>query len=297
MANNTHKTTAVLQKEDSHIEDANVVTVMQDNGEMEIEHASEHHEGPHIPLIQGEPVWGPISNITLTLIVFAVAVSVFAFFANKALKKGEGKLRIAVLTFVKFFDEHLRWDFGSKKAARRFFPLIVGMFSVIFFGNLFGLIIDWVGISITPTILMYLRPMHSDLNTTLVLALVTVVMIVVTQVKSHGGIAAAKSYLFNFQGEGLMSKCINVFVGWLHIIGLPAMLASLSLRLFGNIFAGIVLVGVITFLGAAASAALFELGRLLAIPFWFFEVFVALIQALVFAGLMIANLKQAGEKH
>lgn len=255
------------------------------------------HAKPHIPLIQGEQVWGPISNVTVTIIVFALAVLAFSLAAKRSLAKGTGKLRTGVLTFVQFFDNYLRDTFGDKKTARKFFPLIVGMFSIIFFGNLFGLIIDWTGISISETILYYLRPMHSDLNTTLVLALVAVVSIIITQVKSHGGMSAAKSYFFNFHGENFMSKCINVFVGWLHLIGLPATLASLSLRLFGNIFAGIVLVGVITFLGALASAALFEIGRLLATPFWFFEVFVSLVQALVFAGLMIAYLKQAGEEH
>ena len=278
-------------------------TDVKDHGIIEESHAdethasTEHHEGPHIPLIQWEQVWGPISNITLTLIIFAIGTFLFGMAAKRSLKTGKGKLRLAVLTFVQFFDNYLRDTFGDKKTARKFFPLIVGMFSIIFFGNLFGLIIDWAGISVSPTLLYYLRPMHSDLNTTLVLAMVAVVAVIVTQVKSHGGVSAAKSYFFNFHGENLMSKCINVFVGWLHLIGLPATLASLSLRLFGNIFAGIVLVGVITFLGALASAALFEIGRLLATPFWFFEVFVALVQALVFAGLMIAYLKQAGEEH
>jgi F-type H+-transporting ATPase subunit a len=94
-----------------------------------------------------------------------------------------------------------------------------------------------------------------------------------------------------------MEKCINVFVGWLHAIGLIATLGSLSLRLFGNIFAGIVLIGVISYLMATATGSVFEIGRLAVIPFWFFEVFVALIQAIVFAFLMIAYFKGAAEKH
>lgn len=53
----------------------------------------------------------------------------------------------------------------------------------------------------------------------------------------------------------------------------------------------------ITFLGAMASASLFEVGRLFAIPFWFFELFVALIQAVVFTGLMIAYFKNSKEAH
>lgn len=56
--------------------------------EVEETHASvEHHEGPHIPLIQGEQVWGPISNVTLTLIVFALLISGVSLLANRNLKK------------------------------------------------------------------------------------------------------------------------------------------------------------------------------------------------------------------
>jgi len=48
---------------------------------------------------------------------------------------------------------------------------------------------------------------------------------------------------------------------------------------------------------ATATSFAFEVGRLVAIPFWFFEVFVALIQAIVFAFLMIAYFKGAAEEH
>ena len=48
-----------------------------------------------------------------------------------------------------------------------------------------GLVIDWVGSSISPVVLEYLRPMHSDLNTTAVLASITVIMMLTVSVKSH----------------------------------------------------------------------------------------------------------------
>lgn len=72
---------------------------------------------------------------------------------------------------------------------------------------------------------------------------------------------------------------------------------SLSLRLFGNIFAGVVLIGVISYLLAMATSSFFEVGLLFSMPFWFFEMFVALVQAIVFTGLMVAYFKQAGEAH
>ncbi len=74
--------------------------------------------------------------------------------------------------------------------------------------------------SISGSIFPYLRPMHSDLNTTLVLATVVVVTMLRIQVKSQGAGSTVKSYAFNFHGKGIADKCINVFVGWLHFIGL-----------------------------------------------------------------------------
>lgn len=106
-----------------------------------------------------------------------------------------------------------------------------------------------------------------------------------------------KSYLFDFRGDNFMEKCIGVFVGWLHAIGVFATTASLALRLFGNIFAGIILIGVVTALLANATGGVFEIGRLAVIPLWFFECFVALIQAIVFMYLAIAYLKGASEHH
>jgi len=159
----------------------------------------------------------------------------------------KSKLKLFFLTFTKFFDDQLRDAFdGDKKQARKYYPLIVGMFFLILFGNLFGLVIDWFGMSVVPQLLYYMRPMHSDLNTTLVLSLVTVVYMLKVQISSQGAGGALKSYLFDFRGDNFLEKCIGVFVGWLHAIGVLATTASLALRLFGNIFAGIILIGVVT---------------------------------------------------
>jgi len=256
-------------------------------------------EGLHIPLIQGEYVYGPITNITLTIILFLIIVTIVAIYARSTLKNNKkSRLKLFFLTFTKFFDDQLRDAFdGDKKKARKYYPLIVGMFFLILFGNLFGLIIDWIGMSIFPQLLYYLRPMHSDLNTTLVLSLITVVYMLKIQIGSQWALWAIKSYAFDFRGNNFLEKCIGVFVGWLHAIGILATTASLSLRLFGNIFAGIILIWVVSALLAWATGWLFELGRLAVIPLWFFECFVALIQAIVFTYLMIAYFKGASEHH
>ena len=268
------------------------------------EHTAEVVHWPHIPQIQWEKIesLGGISNTSLTTILFFFIILAISLLANKALKsKKKSKIKTFFLTFVKFIDTEIRkslWTSDkSKKIARWYFSLIVWIFIIIFLWNIFGLIIDWVWMSINWNILYYLRPIHSDLNTTVALAVLVVASFLYLWVRTHWWFKYAKWYLFNFKWDSFWDKCINVFVGWLHFIWLGSTLASLSLRLFGNIFAGVILVWVIAYLGVLMSSSLFEIWRVLSIPFWFFELFVALIQALVFTWLAISYLSQAKEEH
>jgi len=147
-------------------------------------HAEEHH-WPHIPKIQGEPVYGFISNTVITTFVFFLIILGVSFKANKVLKSNKkSKFKLFFLTLIKFFDGFLRDGFWEKKKAREFFPLIVWIFFIVFFGNIFWLMIDWLGTSVNPWILAILRPMHSDINTTLVLSLITLYTLIFVQVRN-----------------------------------------------------------------------------------------------------------------
>lgn len=267
---------------------------MAQNNELQ----TESHSGPHIPKIQWETVYGPISNTNITTFLFLLLVIIFAFFAKNALKKEKSRLKTSILGVVWALDKNLRESFHEdKKFSRSAFPLIAGFFVIILFWNILWLVIDWLGSSISPNILQYLRPMNSDLNTTLVLALITVIAFLGIAVKSSWVGGFTKWYLFNFSWDGLAEKCINVIVGWLHLLSVPATIASLSLRLFWNIFAWVILLGVITYLWVLMSSSFFEVGRLLSVPFWFFELLIAWIQAAVFYMLMISYFNQSKESH
>jgi len=258
---------------------------------------------PHIPQVSGERIDGLwVSNTNLTTIIFFFLILIMSLFANRALKsKKKSKIRTFFLTFVQFMDTEIRKSFWTsdkdKKIARTYFPLIVWIFLIIFLWNIFWLVIDWLGMSINWNILHYLRPLNSDLNTTVALALLVIVSFLWLWYKTHWIIWYTKSYLFNWKWNNIWDKCINVFVWWLHFIWIGSTMASLSLRLFGNIFAWVILIWVISYLWVLMSSSLFEIGRFMSIPFWFFEIFVALIQALVFAWLAISYLAQAKEKH
>ena len=256
---------------------------------------------PHVPKIEWERIewWGGISNTNLSTFLFLIIIVVISVSANRALKSNKpSKLKTFFLSFIKFVDEQIRSAFGGdKKFARKYFTLIVWLFLIVFLWNLWGLVIDWLGASVNWNILHYLRPIHSDLNTTVAMALMVVVIFLAVGYKTHWAIWYTKSYLFNWKWDNIWEKCINVFVGWLHFIWIGSTIASLSLRLFGNIFAGIVLIWVISYLWVLMTNNMFEFGRLLSLPFWFFELFVAIVQALVFALLALSYIWQAKEKH
>jgi len=240
-------------------------------------HTEVAHSWPHITPIKadyiGEGIF--ITPTSFTTILFLILILAFGLKAKSALKKWTGKLRTGVMSFVDFFYQFMIDSFdGDRKYARKFFPLVAGVFILILGANIFGLVIDMLG-AVIPSIHYYVRPIFSDLASTLPLALFTVLYGVWLAVKHNGGLKTLKSYVFNWSGKSVSEKAINVFVGWLHIVGLFSTVASLALRLFGNIFAGIILIAVLLYLGVLATGAIGGVGAFLTIPFWFFELFVS----------------------
>lgn len=124
-----------------------------------------------------------------------------------------------------------------------------------------------------------LRAATADLNTTLALALISVFLTQVFGV-SHLGLAYFKKFID-------FSNPINFFVGILEIILETAKIVSFAFRLFGNIFAGEVLLVVMTYLVAIAVPA----------PFYALELFVGFIQALVFSMLSLIFFNLATKGH
>lgn len=125
----------------------------------------------------------------------------------------------------------------------------------------------------------YLRAGTADLNTTLALALITVVMTQVYGI-SYLSLGYFKKF-FNF------SDPIMFFVGILELISEVGKILSFAFRLFGNIFAGEVLLVVITFLAKVVAP----------MPFYGLEIFVGFIQAFVFFLLSTVFYNIASESH
>jgi F-type H+-transporting ATPase subunit a len=131
----------------------------------------------------------------------------------------------------------------------------------------------------TTKFIPYFRAGTADLNTTIALALISVIA---TQVIG-----------FKYLGLHYMNKYINfkspidAFVGLLEAVSEISKIISFAFRLFGNIFAGEVLLAVIYFL----------LPILVPIPFLGLEIFVGTIQALVFTTLSLVFMNLATQGH
>jgi F-type H+-transporting ATPase subunit a len=125
----------------------------------------------------------------------------------------------------------------------------------------------------------YLRAGTADLNTTIALALISFTLIQIFGVQySHLGYFKK---FFNF------SSPIDFFVGVLELISEIGKIISFAFRLFGNVFAGEVLLVVISAL----------VPILIPMPFYGLEIFVGLVQALVFAMLSLVFYNIATQHH
>ncbi len=163
-------------------------------------------------------------------------------------------------------------------SARKYFPILATFFLLIILSNWSGLLpgVGSIGLygeheEFTPLF----RAPTADLNTTMAFGLVAVVYVQFAGLQALGTHYLQK--FFNF------SNPINFFVGILEIISEFSRLISFTFRLFGNIFAGEVLLAVVAFL----------IPVLVPIPFLGMELFVGFIQALVFTMLTATFLSMA----
>ncbi len=275
----------------------------------------------HIQL-PAEPV-GQIGNFVVTNTMTAAVVAsllVLFFFA-----RGTSGMRLipsGVQNFVEFLVEFvlgLCESVAGKRQGRQFFPLTATIFFFVLTSNWLGLLPGYGTIGYWhsakaethvevpvkeaspakiavekpaaeakdthaaesgPEFVSFLRSAATDLNTTLAIALIASIAIQYFGARNLGGEYLQK--FFNFK-EGP----IGVFVGLLELVAEVGRVISFTFRLFGNIFAGEVVLAVITFL----------LPWVVLVPFLGIEVFVGFIQALVFAMLTLVFASLASTSH
>ena len=185
--------------------------------------------------------------------------------------------------------EFLEGVAGEK--VRMFYPLIATFFFFILVANWMGLLPGVGSIGVYEmhegheVLIPFLRGANADLNTTLALAIVSVVATQYFGVRTQG--LKYFSKFFTFKGKAVYERPINAFVGILELISEFIKILSFSFRLFGNIFAGEVLLVVMAFLAAFIAS----------LPFMGLELFVGLVQALIFSMLSLVFFLMATVSH
>jgi len=151
---------------------------------------------------------------------------------------------------------------GDRKKTEEIFPLASTLFIFIFLVNLLEIL---PGLGVFPI----MRSPSSDLNFTLALALTSMIIIHIYAAKRLGFFNHLKKFL-NFKNP------LFSFVGILEGFSELTRTFSLAIRLFGNLFAGGVLLLITSYL--------FSL--FLPLPFLFLEIFIGFVQALIFSSLI-----------
>lgn len=249
----------------------------------------------HIPTLAPEALFH-LGGVTITNTMINAWLAIIIFLAIGIVVSRRVRLRpsrwqltfeTAIETLWSYFDQVT----GDRAKTQRFFPLVGSVFFFILLSNWLGLM-PGTG-SLTWGHAMVLRPANTDLNLTLAMALVSVVGSHVMAfgaigVFTHLGKFIQLKNLFTSILKGPMAffqAIVEFAVGLLEIVSEISKILSLSLRLFGNIFAGEVLISVISALVAA----------LVPTPFMLLEILVGLIQAAVFAMLTLVYLTTASE--
>lgn len=252
-----------------------------------------------IPPIAAEPIFHVGSfPITNSLINAWLAVAVFvvvAFLVKRALTSGvPGRFQSAVEGLVEFMLGYVDQVTNDRVKSKKFLPLVGTLF-------LFILVCNWMGIlpgvgSLWRTIELHghvenapiFRPANADLNMTLAMAVLTVIASHLVGIITIGFFAHWNKFIalgtffasFRKKPMDVVVALVEMLVGVIEFFAEIAKVVSLSLRLFGNIFAGEVLITVMYSLVAYAVP----------LPFTFLELIVGMVQATVFSMLALVYL-------
>lgn len=220
----------------------------------------------------------PVTNALLlsTLAVFVLLA--FSFILRIRFSAVPGKLQGLFELFLDSLLDLMDSVLGSRHLSEKYLPLVATIFLFILTSNWLGLlpIVGPLELAEGERAIPLFRAPASDLNFTIVLAIISVF-----SVNFLGAFALGiKHYFSKFF---TLKSPIFSFVGILEFLSEFIKIISFSFRLFGNVFAGEVLLIIVGFLAP----------HVIPLPFLFLEVFVGFIQAFIFSMLTLVFLSMA----
>jgi len=236
-----------------------------------------------------------VDSMVFSVLLGLVFILIFRSAAKKSSSGAPGKFQAFVEIVVDFIDSSVKDTFHGKSSLIA--PLALTIFMWVFFMNLMDLIpVDWLPLAGQAVGIKYLKVVPTtDVNITFGMSISVFVLIIFYTVKSKGVGGFIRELTMHpiappTKGMGLIAApLIIAFNFLLESVALLAKPLSLSLRLFGNMFAGELIFILIALLG------------LWQLPLHFgwaiFHVLIVTLQAFIFMMLTVVYLTLASEEH
>lgn len=218
----------------------------------------------------------PITNTLFTSWIVMTVLTVLALVVGLRVKLVPNSAEQNVFEIIIEAGYDIAESLAHSKT-KIFFPIVMTFFLYIWSGNILGLFPGFGTITYEGELL--LRSINSDLNMTLGLALFSAVLTHALSLRYLG--------IIDYLKRWFTLNPIFLFVGILELVGEFTKVVSLSFRLFGNIFAGEVVLSTVSTIFAF----------ILPLPFYFLEIVVGFVQAAVFMMLTLVFMVLLTEKH
>ncbi len=221
-----------------------------------------------------------VTNSALAFFVVTFLIIIMAISVKNSFKLIPGRFQVLLEDIIGFFLPKLEAAWGDREKALKALPIFFTMFLVLMVTNQF-VFLPFVS-SLVKGGLPALRTPSTDLSFTLSIAMMMIlgshlVALAFHPIK-HLGHYTRLELLFKARNiKQALNACLEVFIGFLEIIGDCAKMTSLAFRLFGNIFAGEVLVVIIQGL----------VSYIVPMPFILIAIFAGVIQSFVFTLLTL----------
>ncbi len=224
----------------------------------------------------------PVTNAVLLAFIAVLILAAVAVALRRRLAMMPGMFQNVVEVIVEGALSLMADVLGTREKSEKYFPLVFTIFIFVITSNYLGLLpgVSSIMVGHGADAIPLLRSPASDLNFTLAIALIAVTMVNIFATIIFG-IKDRISVFLNFRGP------IQLFVGLLELLSEFARIISFTFRLFGNVFAGEVLLAIMALLAP----------YLVPLPFMFLEVFVGFIQAFIFAMLTLVFIELAVTPH
>jgi F-type H+-transporting ATPase subunit a len=234
-----------------------------------------------------------VDSMVVSVLLGLIFIGLFGWVARKATSGRPGKIQAAIELIVEFVDTQVKDAFHGQSALIA--PLSLTIFVWVFLMNLMDLIpVDWLPEGAQLAGVSHLRVVPTaDVNVTFAMSIAVFILTIYYSIKIKGLVGFSKDFTMHpiapaTRGIGLIAApIIIVFNFVLEGVAFLARPISLSLRLFGNMYAGELIFVLIALVGYAQLPLHFG---------WaVFHILIITLQAFIFMMLTIVYLAQAHE--